>query len=87
MKQRARELGAISTGLVRAGEVFDWPTLEPWADALSEEEEKAESAAEEAKTQADASMPHEAPGGVRHVPGKSEPSRGPGRRRNNVAET
>lgn len=39
MKQRARELGALPlTGLVRPGEVFDWPVLEPWADAVEDDE-------------------------------------------------
>lgn len=74
MRQRARELGALPTGLVRPGEVFDWPTLEPWADKV--EDDKPVTAGKPSET------PASNPSGSRVVPGKSEPtqvSRRPGR--------
>lgn len=65
--QRARELGALPTRLVKAGEVFEWHTLEPWADEVSEKEAKAELAGQPAQ---DAPLPSLS--GSRVVPGKSE---------------
>lgn len=80
MKQRARELGAIASGLVRPGVIFDSPVLEPWADQVSDAEAKADLAAKEARSQAEAALPHDHMGGVIVKPGKSEVAR-PGHRK------
>jgi len=90
MKQRAREIGWLPThGLVKEGQVFDWPTLEPWAVEVSEEVARAEEEQAEALKQIDAATPHQSASGARIIPGKSEKAKPTiGRRRGpSVAET
>lgn len=74
MKQRARELGFMPTGLVRPGEIFDFPVKASWADLVSEEEAGAAEQAKAAKEQADAARPYEPASGAAVKPGKSEPT-------------
>lgn len=79
MKQCARILGALPSGLVRPGEFFDWPTKCSWADEVSEEDAEAAKQMAEAKAQADAARRHESASGAAVKPGKSEvyqPARG-----------
>jgi hypothetical protein len=83
--QRARELGAISSGLVRPGEVFDWPTLQPWADEVQQDEAKVELAANvEAPAPASLSGFAVTPGRSETVKPDTQPRRG---RRPGKAET
>jgi hypothetical protein len=72
MRQRARETGALPTGLVRPGQVFEWHTLEPWADPVTEQEALADIDEQIAKAKAEESVPEAS--GFRVVPGKSEPA-------------
>lgn len=39
--QKARETGALPTRLIKPGEVFEWKTLEPWADQVTGPEDTA----------------------------------------------
>lgn len=65
--QRARELGALPTRLVQPREIFEWHTLEPWADEVSEKEAKAELSGKPEDKPEPTSL-----SGSRVVPGKSE---------------
>jgi len=86
MKQRAVTIGALPSGLVRPGEVFDWPTKASWAVEISDEEAETVQKAAEAK----AAIPHHSNSGARVIPGKSDPTQptsGRRRRGPSVAET
>ena len=90
MKQRAVAIGALPTGLVRPGEVFDWPTKASWAVEISDEEAAVAQEAEAAKAAAQARQEQQSTSGARVIPGKSEPTQPTsGRRRRGpfVAET
>lgn len=77
IKQRAKELGALPTGLIRPGEVFEWVTLEPWAEAVTEE----------TPVTTKAEPPPPVVQGARVVPGRSEPTRPDSVRRSRGAKT
>lgn len=82
MKQRARELGALPHGLVRPGEIFEWPVKAKWADLVTEDEAEAAEKAKAVNAEAEAARPHESASGAAVRPGKSEPTqRGRGRPR------
>lgn len=76
MYQKAKELGALPNGLVRPGEVFEWPTLEPWAVELT----PAEVREHFARDRSEPIIEEDRGTAVSVTPGKSEVVTGPPRR-------